>query len=145
MHSSRTLRKRRKGRRNGVKLDLLQQKSISNSMQEVIGSKVGGYVPSTSPMRSKKEASDSFVPRRVPGCYSNPPHNIHAPCPRLHRRPSWSLRTVCTSPPVHRARCTRSVPCSFEPSTRERCGEECEGQESRMWLSVVWPMGRREV
>jgi hypothetical protein len=59
MHSRRTLRKQRKGRRNDVKPDLLEQKSISNSMREVIGSKVGGYAPSTSSMRSKKEASDS--------------------------------------------------------------------------------------
>jgi hypothetical protein len=64
MHSSRTLRQRRKGR-DGVKLDLLERKSICNSMQGFIGFKEGGYAPSTSPMQSKKETTDSLVPRHA--------------------------------------------------------------------------------
>jgi hypothetical protein len=39
MHSSRALGKRTKRRRDGVKLDLLERKSILSSMQEVIRSK----------------------------------------------------------------------------------------------------------
>jgi hypothetical protein len=108
MHSRRTLRKRRKGRRNGVKLDLLEQRSISNSMREVIGSKVGGYAPPTSSMRSKKEASGSLAPRRAPGRYSNPSTALirlaHASI-GVHR----GLYELCTSPPLHRTHGTLSV------------------------------------
>jgi hypothetical protein len=39
MHSSRALGKRTKRRRDGVKLDLLERKSILSSMQEIIRSK----------------------------------------------------------------------------------------------------------